>query len=151
MTRYYVGIGSNENAEENCVAMINAVRTTFQKVAVSSVVRSAAFGHEKGVPDYINAVLRFDSDMTPGQLQSWCKTLEQKLGRTRASDGLCQADLDVLEPGLVEEPFFQPLVGQLITPGQQYVCEALPDDYQTVRLLIEDSHYVGLKPCELSD
>lgn len=142
MTRYFVGIGSNFNAVENCTAMIKAIVSAFQKVCVSTVVRTPAFGVE--APDYLNAVVSFESSLEAGDIQLWCKTLETGLGRTRKADGICQADLDILEPDNVSEAFFQPLMLQLQNFLQGIITRV---DISSVVLELDEHTRTGFSPC----
>ena len=60
MKRYFIGIGSNKNAERNCVAMIESIMAAFPPVYVSSVVKTTALGMHAA--DYLNAVVSFESN-----------------------------------------------------------------------------------------
>ena len=142
MTRYFVGIGSNDNAVENCTAMIKAIASAFQKVCVSTVVRSPACGVK--APDYLNAVVSFESSLESEDVQHWCKSLERRLGRTRNADGICQADLDILEPDNVSEVFFQPLIVQLQNFLQGIITRV---DVSSVVLDLNEKTRTGFTPC----
>ena len=120
MTRYFIGIGSNDQAEKNCQLMISALKNTFDDVQVSRLIWTPA--HGIFAPDYLNGVACFESDIDQAELNTWCKALEQRLGRDRKQT-LCCADLDILlavdhddavciEP--VEEEYFRPLIGELL-------------------------------------
>lgn len=124
MTVYVLGIGSNINAESQCRQMIAALEQQFGKVRVSELVTTKAVGLE--APDYINAVVCFESDMSAEALQQWCKRLEEQLGRDR-EHRLCAADIDLLLAvdcsdtlagekliKQVKEPWFRPLVTELL-------------------------------------
>lgn len=120
MTRYFVGIGSNDNAEKNCELMIQALKNKFGNVLVSQLIRTPAVGIE--APDYFNAVACFESAIKPDELNRWCKKFEHQLGRDR-QQALCCADLDILlavdgdaavSTDLVEEVYFRPLIRELI-------------------------------------
>ena len=77
----------------------------------------------------------------------WCKQLEQKLGRTRNADGVCAADLDILDPETIHEPFFQPLVREIqvtLSGRNSDGCEA-----RTIPLQVAGTA-IGLAPCRLS-
>ncbi|MGI9276719.1 MAG: 2-amino-4-hydroxy-6-hydroxymethyldihydropteridine diphosphokinase [Endozoicomonas sp.] len=123
MTCYFLGIGSNDDAENNCRLMIEAIRKTFDDVRLSRVICTEAHGEDHdGAPDYYNAVACFESDWQSGQLNDWCKTVEQRLGRVRGSS-LCRADLDILlavdemskaSTAAIEDIYFRPLVQELL-------------------------------------
>ena len=93
MTHCFVGIGSNENPEYHCQAMIEALRQQFRDIWVSSLCRTVAHGLKAA--DYVNGVVYFESELTPKELKSWCRQLEDSLGRIRGGT-LCRADLDIL-------------------------------------------------------
>ena len=144
MNRYFIGLGSNKHAERHCVAMIEAVMASFSPVYISSVVRTAALGMH--ADDYLNAVVSFESDLNLNEMVHWCKQLEQKLGRTRNFKDVCEADLDILDPDNIYEPFFQPLVDELqaLLSGRQTRSNAR-------RVPLEVSGMViGLAPCSLA-
>lgn len=120
MTQYFIGIGSNDQADESCRLMIAALRNQFDDVQVSKLVRTPAHGIE--APDYLNGVACFDSSMTAEALNLWCKALELRLGRDRRQ-ALCRADLDILlvvdnndqiQPDSVDEVYFRPLINELL-------------------------------------
>ncbi|AMO58177.1 hypothetical protein GZ77_20820 [Endozoicomonas montiporae] len=145
MTRYFVGIGSNEKAVQNCAAMIRAVCSTFQSVCVSSVVRTPACGVD--APNYLNAVVSFEASLSLSELHRWCKALEKQLGRTRNRKGVCEADLDILEPGQVSEAFFQPLILQVQAFLEGTVSTV---NLETVALQLDEQMRVGDAPCYFS-
>ncbi|USE37423.1 2-amino-4-hydroxy-6-hydroxymethyldihydropteridine diphosphokinase [Endozoicomonas sp. SCSIO W0465] len=124
MTVYVLGIGANINAEYQCRQIIAALEQRFGQVRVSALVTTKAVGLE--APDYMNGVVCFESDISAEALQQWCKKLEEQLGRDREQI-LCAADIDLLlavnpAEGLlieklvnqVEEPWFRPLVAELL-------------------------------------
>ena len=124
MTRYFIGIGSNDQADRNCRLMMESLQNTFENVQFSQLTRTKAVGIE--APDYLNAVACFESDMTTDALNRWCKQLENQLGRDRQQT-LCCADLDILlaiegddplEPEdveRVEDCYFRPLMSELLS------------------------------------
>ena len=123
MTCYFLGIGSNDDAENNCRLMIEAIRETFDDVRLSRVICTEAHGEaHDGAPDYYNAVACFESGWSPDRLNDWCKIVEQKLGRVRGSN-LCRADLDILlvvddrsdaSISDIDDIYFRPLVQELL-------------------------------------
>ena len=123
MTRYFIGIGSNHNADTNCRLMMQALQDTFDDVQFSRVHRTPAYGIE--APDYLNAVACFESEISQSSLNQWCKALENRLGRDR-QQLLCCADLDILlaidseeavELDAIEDIYFRPLVNELLEPA----------------------------------
>ncbi len=119
MTRYFIGIGSNEKAHENCQKMIAALRQQFGDIQISQIIQTKSFGIE--APDYLNAVACIETEMDHATLNKWCKWQEKRLGRDRQQI-LCHADLDILlaveehEPvntHSVQETYFHPLIAEL--------------------------------------
>ena len=119
VTRYFIGIGSNYNAQENCQQMIAALKERFGDIKLSRIIQTKACGIE--APDYMNAVACIDTEMDFYELNHWCKNQEQDLGRDRQQI-LCSADLDVLlavdeEKQInlekIEEKYFRLLVAEL--------------------------------------
>lgn len=120
MTHCFVGIGSNDDPERHCQAMIAALRSRFGEIRVSQLCWSQAQGRKAA--DYLNGVVYFETTITPDALKSWCKQLEKQLGRTRGSV-VCRADLDLLllceryplpDEFPAVESYFQPLVDELL-------------------------------------
>ncbi|MGI9280272.1 MAG: 2-amino-4-hydroxy-6-hydroxymethyldihydropteridine diphosphokinase [Endozoicomonas sp.] len=119
MTLFYIGVGSNDEAEQNCRQMIQALRQQFGSLLVSSLIQTSAEGVEAA--DYYNAVVCFESEASPSSINQWCKQIEDQLGRVRGSLQ-CRADLDILQVAegamdvkisAIEEVYYRPLVKQL--------------------------------------
>ena len=120
MTHCFVGIGSNEDPERHCQAMIAALRSRFGEIQVSQLCWSKAQGEEAA--DYLNGVVYFETAMTNNALKYWCRQLEKQLGRKRGSC-TCKADIDLLllceqypQPDEFPEveSYFRPLVSELL-------------------------------------
>ena len=123
MTRYFIGIGSNHQADKNCRLMMQALQEAFGDVQFSKLHKTPAYGIE--APDYLNAVACFESEISRDSLNQWCKSLENRLGRDR-QQLLCCADLDILlaidcdgqvELEAIEDIYFRPLVNELLEPA----------------------------------
>ncbi|OED43620.1 hypothetical protein ACH42_09640 [Endozoicomonas sp. (ex Bugula neritina AB1)] len=120
MTQFLIGIGSNENARENCEQMIAALKERFGEIKVSQIVQTKAHGID--APDYLNAVACIETDLDANALNQWCKMQEQRLGRDR-NQQLCAADLDILlavndgeyvDPNQAKETYLRPLIAELM-------------------------------------
>ncbi|MDR2213794.1 MAG: 2-amino-4-hydroxy-6-hydroxymethyldihydropteridine diphosphokinase [Pseudomonadales bacterium] len=97
MPRVYLSIGSNQQAHAHISAALDALLLQFRDLALSPVFESEAEG---GGAPYLNLVAGFDTELTPGALQTWLKQLENKLGRQRlAPTGEVSIDLDLLSYG----------------------------------------------------
>lgn len=125
MTVYFLGIGSNVNAEQQCRRMISTIDVAFGPIKASELVITKAVGID--APDYVNGVVYFESDTSIGELKQWCKALEKRLGRDRGHN-LCAADIDLLlsldrdnpQPmealiSQINEPWFRPLLSSLLS------------------------------------
>lgn len=141
----YIGLGSNIANElgtpvEHIIAAVQAFQTSshFVKVQVSSLYQSKAFGITDQ-PDFVNAVLKANTDLPPNQLLDFCQSLEKNARRVRLRHwGERSLDVDVLlygdeviqnerltvpHPGLFERNFVViPLLeidNELVVNGQK--------------------------------
>jgi 2-amino-4-hydroxy-6-hydroxymethyldihydropteridine diphosphokinase len=95
----YIGLGSN--LQQPLLQLRAALRAiarlpSSRLVQVSSFYRSAAVGPGKQ-PDYLNAVLRLDTDLPPAQLLEALQAIEHAQGRVRNIRwGARSLDLDIL-------------------------------------------------------
>ncbi|TCT17888.1 2-amino-4-hydroxy-6-hydroxymethyldihydropteridine diphosphokinase [Bibersteinia trehalosi] len=97
MTTVYVALGSNL---ENPLAQLKQAVETLQKSAknlqVSSFYGSKPLGPQDQ-PDYVNAVVKFDTDLAPLELLNWLQSIENEQGRVRLRRwGERTLDLDIL-------------------------------------------------------
>lgn len=103
MITCYIGLGGNIANELGTPAVhlanaIQAFRTSpdFTHVEVSSLYRSKAFG-VTDQPDFVNAVLKADTDLAPLRLLAFCQSLEQAAKRERLRHwGERSLDVDIL-------------------------------------------------------
>lgn len=97
MTTVYVALGSNL---ANPVAQLRQAVETLQKstknLQVSSFYGSKPLGPQDQ-PDYVNAVVKFDTDLAPFELLDWLQSIENAQGRIRLRRwGERTLDLDIL-------------------------------------------------------
>ncbi|WFF38581.1 2-amino-4-hydroxy-6-hydroxymethyldihydropteridine diphosphokinase [Moraxella nasibovis] len=103
MKTVYIGLGGNIANEHGTpkAHLQNAVSAFqesahFKNVAVSSFYSSKAYG-VTDQPDFINAVLKADTDLAPIELLDFCQSLENHAGRVRLRHwGERCLDVDVL-------------------------------------------------------
>lgn len=103
MITCYIGLGGNiANAlgtpRQHIANAIQAFKDSpnFHNVQISSLYRSKAFG-VTDQPDFINAVLQADTDLSPLDLLDFCQSLEQTAKRQRLRHwGERSLDVDVL-------------------------------------------------------
>jgi len=96
MTEIYVGAGSNIEPERNLMGALNGLADTFGLLHLSPVYRNKAVGFEGD--DFLNMVVRFDSDLDLAAVQAELERIENENGRTRggARFGPRSLDLDLL-------------------------------------------------------
>ena len=102
----YLGLGSNEGDRlENLRAARAALGAHGVEVlASSSVYETAPQGEVLDQPDFLNAVLRIRTELSPEQLLDAAKAVERELGREAGGvrHGPRPIDLDVLLLGDLE-------------------------------------------------
>lgn len=92
--KYYLSIGSNDNAAHNLQAAVHQLAQVAGILAVSSVYESPAAG-DSVAPPYLNAALIIETDLAPVALKNVCRTIEARLGRVRPSD-VVAIDIDIV-------------------------------------------------------
>lgn len=99
----YIGLGGNISNElgtpsEHIAHAIKAFQDSdrFDNVAVSSLYQSKAYG-VTDQPDFVNAVLKADTELSPIELLDFCQSLEQAARRVRLRHwGERSLDVDIL-------------------------------------------------------
>lgn len=93
--QYYLSLGSNIEPESNIIACIRMLRKVCKITGLSQVYETKALG-DLSQPDYLNAVVRCKSDLTPMQLQKKViERIETNLGRTRSGDKFDARTIDI--------------------------------------------------------
>jgi 2-amino-4-hydroxy-6-hydroxymethyldihydropteridine diphosphokinase len=93
MTRAYLSLGSNVDAEVKIDAAMRALRARFGVCRFSPVYRSRSVGFEGD--DFINLAAMIETDMTPMELRDWLRDLEDRYGRDRSLPKYSDRTLDV--------------------------------------------------------
>ena len=109
MTDAYVGLGSNIDAERHLASAVEALQDRVGAVELSSTYRNPAVGFAGD--DFLNLVLRLQSEAGPRALKDILNGIEQRAGRARAglAPGARKLDLDLLLYGsLIEAPLKLP-------------------------------------------
>ena len=154
---YILGLGSNDNAEEQMAAMIEALLQEFSEILLSPVCQTAP-SHGEG-PDYLNAVVSLNSSLSFSDLRSTCKSIEARLGRVRPSP-VCAADIDILAvwekpektsaASFISEPYLQPLVDVVLQPLNLFSgSEQAINAQSLVTVLLSDGRKVGQQVVQL--
>jgi len=106
MTRAYLSLGSNIEAERNLRSALAELRAKFGAIAASPVYRFAAVGFDG--PDFLNLAVGIDTDLDAGALNDWLHGLEDRHGRRRDvprySSRTLDADIVLFGDGIIEGP-----------------------------------------------
>jgi len=104
--RGHLGLGSNEGDR---LAALRAAREALERrgievLAFSSVYETAPQGEVPDQPDFLNACVAIESDLSPEALLDACKDVERELGREPGGPrhGPRPIDVDVLLLGGLE-------------------------------------------------
>ena len=93
MTRVYLSLGSNIDAQRHLAAALDDLRERFGEVTVSPAYRFAPVGFE-GL-DFINLAVGINTSMEPQALNDWLHALEDRHGRCRDVPRFSSRTLDV--------------------------------------------------------
>ncbi len=93
MNTVWLGLGSNVNANNHIRSGIAELRKQFQTVQLSPAYTSTAVGFEGD--DFINLVARVDTDLTPLELRTFLRNLEDRYGRQRDVPKFSDRTLDI--------------------------------------------------------
>ena len=95
----YIGIGSNQgNKYENCVLAIDSICSYKENTLLkqSSFYRTEPWGY-KEQDDFVNAVIKMETSLSPLNLLSILQSVERKLGKKKNGKwGPRTIDLDIL-------------------------------------------------------
>ncbi|QJQ94787.1 MULTISPECIES: 2-amino-4-hydroxy-6-hydroxymethyldihydropteridine diphosphokinase [Halomonadaceae] len=94
MTQITASIGSNIDRERHVRLCLDALAERFGDLRISRVFESKPVGFEDG-RNFYNLVAVFESDLSVGELQAWCKQLEFANGRSRQSAKFSPRTLDI--------------------------------------------------------
>lgn len=97
MSRMYLGLGSNLGERlENLRGAVQKLPPTLRVVRKSSVFETTPVG-PVAQPNFLNAVLEVETDLSPGDAFSMLKNIEADMGRTSTVRfGPRNIDIDVL-------------------------------------------------------
>ena len=93
MSTVYLGLGSNIDALANIASGLEALRNTFAEMTLSPAYRTRAVGFEGN--DFINLVVRIETDMKPLDLKELLHALEDRHGRARDVPKFSDRTLDI--------------------------------------------------------
>lgn len=101
---YYLLLGGNiGDVDESMRTAVRGLAKVGSVAAVSSVVESPPWGFESDSP-FHNSVVALSSDLEPGELLSYVKNMEMRLGRKPKQQGVRYEsrtiDIDILFAGV---------------------------------------------------
>lgn len=101
MTRFIVGIGSNEHPQENIERAQQSLTALFSNIWFSTPQQTEPVGMKRNKAPFLNQLAILDTDMCLDTLTNLLKNLERKAGRTpeEKAQEIIRLDLDVLCAG----------------------------------------------------
>ena len=93
MTRVYLGLGSNIEAERNLRLAIGELRRRFGELDLSPVYRSPPIGFDGG--DFLNAVVGLNTNRPPEEVLRQLEEIHIIAGRRRDGQRLVSRTLDI--------------------------------------------------------
>ena len=93
MPRCWVSIGSNIQPEENNRAALADLHETFGDIVVSPLYETEPVGFSGD--DFLNLVVGFDSNLSPGRLHDLMREIEDRHGRQRDGEKFSARTLDL--------------------------------------------------------
>jgi 2-amino-4-hydroxy-6-hydroxymethyldihydropteridine diphosphokinase len=93
MPEVYIGAGSNVEPRRYLAAGLRALAAAYGVLSLSPVYRNAAVGFEG--EDFLNLVVRFDTDDPVGEVAATLSAIEAASGRTRGEAKFAPRTLDL--------------------------------------------------------
>ena len=93
MSTAFLGLGSNVDARRHIRLAVHALIRRFDDAQVSPIYSSKAVGFEG--ENFINLVVRIETDLKPMELRHYLRTLEDKHGRDRDVPKWSDRTLDI--------------------------------------------------------
>lgn len=101
MSRVYLSLGSNVDAERNIRSGMAELRAAFPGCRFSPIYRCPAVGFEG--EDFLNLAAAIETRLRPEQLRDWLRGLENRHGRDRGRPRFSDRTLDI-DILLIDEP-----------------------------------------------
>ena len=93
MTRVYLSLGSNIDAQRHLTTALDELRERFGAISASPAYRFQAVGFEG--PDFTNLAVGINTTLEPEVLNDWLHALEDRHGRRRDVPRFSSRTLDV--------------------------------------------------------
>lgn len=98
----YIAIGSNIEPTKNINKAINLIKEQIEIKKISPVYRSKPVGFLEQ-PDFLNLVIKVETNYSPIHLMNYLKQIEQQLKKDKkVKDGPRTIDLDILLYGQIQ-------------------------------------------------
>jgi 2-amino-4-hydroxy-6-hydroxymethyldihydropteridine diphosphokinase len=136
--RAHLGLGSNQGDRLAALtaAMEALERRSVRVLAASSVYETAPQGDVLEQPDFLNACIAVEADLSPDELLDACKDVERELGRQHggARHGPRPIDVDVLLAGNLEVRSARLTLPHPEVTARRFVLEPLLEIDASLRL-----------------
>lgn len=93
MTRVFLGLGSNIDAEHNLKLGVDELRRRYGPLDLSRVYRGPAVGFDGD--DFLNMVVGFDTDDPPADIHAQIELIHRIAGRERGASPYASRTLDI--------------------------------------------------------
>lgn len=90
----FVSVGANVDPETNIARGLRLLARSVPVTGVSTFYRTPAIDRP-AQPDYLNGVVRLETDQRPGRLRDLLREVEHALGRVRTADAFAPRPLDL--------------------------------------------------------
>ena len=90
----FISLGSNIEPERYLPQAVGALRQLGRLLAVSAAYQNPAVG-ATAQPDFLNAAVLLDTELTPQALRHELRRLESRLGRRRTADKFAPRTIDL--------------------------------------------------------
>jgi 2-amino-4-hydroxy-6-hydroxymethyldihydropteridine diphosphokinase len=93
MATVFLGLGSNVEPHQNLRLAISELQRRYGALEISNVYENAAVGFEG--PDFLNLVVRLNSDESPADMHSQIESIHDLAGRERGEEKFIARPLDI--------------------------------------------------------
>jgi 2-amino-4-hydroxy-6-hydroxymethyldihydropteridine diphosphokinase len=93
MANIHINIGSNQNRRQNISAAIQALRSVFSDIKISSIYQSPAEGFEGD--DFYNVGVNVSTDLSIKETAEVLRNIEQNQGRDRTQPKFSSRKIDL--------------------------------------------------------
>lgn len=93
MAQVYLSIGSNIDREKNIKSCLKILKQDYPDIVFSAIYETEAFGF-KGDP-FLNLAAHLKTELSPQDMESYLKSIEDKHSRTREGKKFSSRTLDI--------------------------------------------------------